>query len=421
MQKEAIRSGSVTRIKTRPDNIGQLENRNYMLGADDFGFFLKDYDDFDLPKKIYGPSLDEITNRVLTAFQTIDRGNIGVLLSGLKGTGKSIQAKHIAATANMPVIIINSPYNGSALAPFLDDLPAKCVILFDEFEKVYRKNEDQETILPILDGLSTNRHIFVFTVNGGVSQYLIGRPGRIRYHVDYSGLPLSIVEQIVDDSLQVPSQKERIMTFFGLSTDINMDTVVSVVQEMNMFPNHKFDDLARIFNLSNPLDATFDVKVKCPCICVNREKHSSDLIEEVENYLPEKYGIEYFNDQEGAIYAEVYKENEQMKKEIAKKFNVDIYESAVKTRNWNLQGFLSMFHNSNVDFSVTKDYDSSVPYQYTPILTNFHNTYWELENVPIPRVVSENGKVNIMFGDHLGFIAEHCFVPRSNHYNRIDY
>lgn len=50
---------------------------------------LEDFTDFSLPSKLYGESLDYLTNKVIKSFSEHNK-SVGVLLSGLKGTGKSL-------------------------------------------------------------------------------------------------------------------------------------------------------------------------------------------------------------------------------------------------------------------------------------------------------------------------------------------
>ena len=245
----AHQNGSITRIHSPNDYVGPLKIQNYLLCMDANGnYYLEDYHQFTLPPKMYGDDIDYLTNKCVNTFKTLNK-NVGILLSGLKGTGKSIQLKHLAINANMPVIIINTAYDGASLLQFFEKLPSSCVILFDEYEKVYNRVESQYTILPLLDGMSTNPHIYAFSINGSVNEFMIGRPGRIRYVKKYSRLDEKIVDSIIDDMLKVKSKTNTIKQFVNLIPELSMDLLTSIITEVNTYPDEEFSRLISIFNI----------------------------------------------------------------------------------------------------------------------------------------------------------------------------
>lgn len=76
-------------------------------------------------------------NKILNSFQHFNR-NLGVLLSGDKGIGKSLFVKLLALKAmeqGIPVITINNGYDG--LTTFIDSIRQEVLIIFDEFNKNY--------------------------------------------------------------------------------------------------------------------------------------------------------------------------------------------------------------------------------------------------------------------------------------------
>lgn len=275
MTKVAVKSGSTTRLMDKPEQF-ELYSRNYKFQVDGFGQpFLADFDDFVLPSKMYGDDVDSFTNKVLNSFEKTE-GNLGVLLSGLKGTGKSVLVKNIAITANKPTIIVDSPHAGTILLSFLDQCPQSCVVIFDEFEKVYREREHQETLLPLLDGLSTNKHVFLFTVNGDVSSYLEGRPSRIRYHKRYTGLDKSVISDLLDDILVDPGKKEELFDFVQLIPDASMDLVCSLANERNLYPEETLEEMAKTFNFDNPMDREYNLEFTYPVVWLPNESEISE-------------------------------------------------------------------------------------------------------------------------------------------------
>lgn len=291
---QACRIGSQTWMRQTPENPNGLLNvQNYKLCMSLNGMFLSDYNSFTLPSKLYGVSnIENITNRVLHTFHATNK-NLGVLLSGLKGTGKSIQLKHIAQNSNMPVIIVDELFEGPQLLSFIDSLPQSCVIVFDEFEKVYA-DRAENNILSVLDGLSTSAHIFVLTVNGEVSEFMQSRPSRIRYLMNYSGLKQDTIKEIVNDRLDTKAAHHMndLMTYFECFDDINLDTVVSLISEVNLYPNDKFDNIVSIFNLPNPLDQEYEFHIPTVALVYDKDTPTA-VLNDIKQFMSKNGNMPY--------------------------------------------------------------------------------------------------------------------------------
>lgn len=86
--------------------IEELPNGVYVLGKGMFGFYLRRVEDkFNFDYKIYGLE-EKVIDRVINSYTRKGTGNLGVLLNGTKGTGKSVTAKIIANKLNQPVILV---------------------------------------------------------------------------------------------------------------------------------------------------------------------------------------------------------------------------------------------------------------------------------------------------------------------------
>lgn len=105
------------------------------------GFYLTKYDDIKISEKIYGVHLQKV-QKVLNSFKIVNR-NLGVILSGDKGIGKSLFAKLLAEEGikeGYPLIIVNCYYPG--IADFLTSIQQEVVVLFDEFDKTFSGKRD---------------------------------------------------------------------------------------------------------------------------------------------------------------------------------------------------------------------------------------------------------------------------------------
>ena len=120
--------------------------QNQMTGE----FFLKRKPDFTIPDKIYGDVI-EVAKKFLNTFSHTDK-NLGILLSGMKGTGKSLLARKLCIDSNLPIIIVTEAYKGSGLMDFFSTINQEIVVFLDEFEKIYAKSENQSGLLSLCDG-----------------------------------------------------------------------------------------------------------------------------------------------------------------------------------------------------------------------------------------------------------------------------
>lgn len=219
------------------DTIPAVPPGNWLVRFDerDLFFFLERMHDFTIPDQIYG-DCDILTDRYLKTFKRYNK-NLGVSLSGVKGTGKSLTAKMLAMKSNLPVIIINEPFTGSMFNSFIESIDQECVVFIDEFEKVYSKSDDQSAMLTLLDGAFMSKKLFLFTSNetSRFSNYLMNRPGRIHYFKEYKRIDDNTLQQIIDDTLVDKSHEVELKSIINLIDDANIDMVFSLIREMNDF------------------------------------------------------------------------------------------------------------------------------------------------------------------------------------------
>lgn len=220
---------------------------------------------FTLPNKIYGDTLERC-GRVLERYPT-QEGNLGVLLTGLSGAGKTLLAKLLAVKFNelykIPTVIVDET-TAKDIGIFLQQVNHPCLFIFDEFEKMFEYPTDQDYLLTILDGMYTGKHIFVLTANNTnkISPYLYNRPSRIRYYWDYTRIPADVIEEILKDRLVDKSKKTKVMDLMLQIFSLSFDTLNSFIDEVNLFKDKEPDELIKGFNggyMDYRLDTAFDV------------------------------------------------------------------------------------------------------------------------------------------------------------------
>lgn len=201
-------------------------------------FSLLEAHDFEIPEtKIYGQHLDKV-KKVLNSMDKMNR-NLGVILSGDKGIGKSLFSKYLGLKARkkgIPVILVNEYHEG--IANFLEEIEQTVMILFDEYDKTFdeKKHNCQAEMLSLFDGVSAGKKLFVITCNEiqSLSQYLINRPGRFHYHFRFLYPTADEIRDYMEDKLdkQYYDEIENVIAF-SVRMNLNYDCLRSIAFELN--------------------------------------------------------------------------------------------------------------------------------------------------------------------------------------------
>ena len=216
----------------------ELPPGNYIIRqAQDGSLFFDTVDTFTFAGKRYGAN-PRHTRRILDTFYKRS-ASTGVMLAGEKGSGKSLLAKTISMEAvndGIPTIIINAAWHGEGFNALVQSIDQPAIILFDEFEKVYDA-EQQEQILTLLDGVFPTKKLFVFTCNDKwrIDQHMRNRPGRIFYMLDFKGLDAAFVEEYCNDNLINKTHIPAVCRLSELFTQFNFDMLKALVEEMNRY------------------------------------------------------------------------------------------------------------------------------------------------------------------------------------------
>ena len=202
-------------------------------------------DKFEFPFKIYDID-NKFIKHVMTTYHNTTN-NLGVLLSGLKGTGKTVTSKILVNEMNLPCIIISQNYEG--LQDFLASLECECILMFDEFEKNF-ENQTQD-LLSVMDGVynSLTRKIFLLTTNTlHINDNFLSRPSRIRYKKTYTNLPIETVISYLNDNLVDKTKIKEIVEFVNTLACSTIDIVKCITDEINLH-NCNINDIKDYLNV----------------------------------------------------------------------------------------------------------------------------------------------------------------------------
>ena len=245
-----LKSGTKFRVTSKEsmDLHDELPAANYTIQVNPLTgeHYLETIDNFSIPSTLYGSTIKDAT-RIISTF-TDRPASTGVLLTGEKGSGKTLLAKVISCKArqenNLPTITINTPLCGDAFNLFIQSIEQPCIIIFDEFEKVYNE-DDQMAILTLLDGVFNSKKLFVITCNDKwrIDSHMRNRPGRVFYMLDFTGLSVDFVIEYCNDNLKNKTYIEQVCKVSTLFDQFNFDMLQALVEEMNRYDESPTESL----------------------------------------------------------------------------------------------------------------------------------------------------------------------------------
>lgn len=209
-----------------------------------------------LPSKVYCTQRDErFIDKVINSYNLSESGFTGVMLAGLKGSGKTVMAKVIANKSGLPIINIDKNIRPYILRNLVEKLGDTSVcFLFDELDKVLADYDDS-VLLQVLDGSNTKgKHMILFTCNDDnkISEYLIDRCSRIRYWRKFDEMSPSLIMEVLNDKLNDKKEVKSLTDFIKDNFKVcSFDNIASFAKEANDYPTTTFEELFEDMNLSS--------------------------------------------------------------------------------------------------------------------------------------------------------------------------
>ena len=239
------------------------------------------------------PHPGTLSNRLDPLIKVFKR-NLGVILSGDKGIGKSLTAKMISIEAlkqGYPTILVDEFYPG--IASFIESINQEVVILFDEFDKTFKNQDDcnpQDTMLSLFDGTTVGKKLFIVTCNrlNGLNDYLVNRPGRFHNHIRFDYPGADEIRVYLQDHLapEYHGEIERVVAFAS-RISLNYDCLRSIAFELST--GVKFDEAIKDLNIVN----VDDIKYKLTVVLKSGEKGT--VTDTVDLFSNDKEVTNYFN------------------------------------------------------------------------------------------------------------------------------
>ena len=245
-------------------------------------FYFTPQKDFHIPDHVIKD--EAFIERVKSVYTKSDK-QLGILLHGLSGMGKSMLAKQLCMEMvtkhQMPVIIFD--FNSAEhIADILKQVNQPSVIFLDEFEKMFAVNvesskqyQKQNELLSILDGTNVSKHIFLFTANEKteISPHMFNRPSRIRYCINYTAIPRNIIVQIIDNSVAEQDKREFLYGLTNVVKTLTYDVLFELINEVVYTEELNMNEFLRVFNLESKQVSANDFKVETTFSSKNVPEH----------------------------------------------------------------------------------------------------------------------------------------------------
>lgn len=268
---KVIKAG--TRSEIFPNTIIMSEKLNAACYTVAFhpqkGFWLEDRPMVQVgEQKLYGDHEAKLT-KVMQSYCIFER-NLGILLSGAKGIGKSLFMRGLAVRyidMGKPVIFVDRYVPG--IAEFINQIEQECMVVFDEFDKVFGSIDEnrgtggdpQTEMLTLFDGTSVGKKLFVITCNkiSELHEVLINRPGRFHYHFRFEYPTPDEVRQYLKDNCHADAYRNygEDVVMFTQKVDINYDCLRAIAFELNL--GESFSDAINCLNIVNTTSQHFRI------------------------------------------------------------------------------------------------------------------------------------------------------------------
>lgn len=224
----------------------------YTLSKDSYAdeLYLKEDKDFEFPAVYYlGDSDSHFVNKIINSFNNTKKLTTGVLLSGLKGSGKTLMAKKIAIDSNLPIIVVDKNIPASEVEPFFAKITTNVCVIFDEIDKYW----NTRYLLGFLDGVKPScKKLVLCTCNDEeeINEYLNDRCSRIRYKKTFTCLTKEVILNIMKDVLGNNDKAKSATEFIYNSIKVvSYDNVIMFAEEVKNNPDDSYESILEDMNI----------------------------------------------------------------------------------------------------------------------------------------------------------------------------
>ena len=218
--------------------------------------YLEQTPNVSLPSDMYETEQDsKFIKKVLAHYNKAKSGTTGVMLTGLKGSGKTVMAKNMALKSGLPIVILSKKFPPRELTNLMVKLKdEKVCIVIDEIDKLNDRQYDSDYLLQVFDGISTcGNNLIITTCNNtdDVNEYLLDRCSRIRYYREFGKMSPSMIQKILEERLTNKKIVKKVCDFIVKKFDVSsFDNVAAFAEEINNNPTDTLEELFADMNIS---------------------------------------------------------------------------------------------------------------------------------------------------------------------------
>lgn len=266
MKTEFYKDGNKLTVVTADvsTRLNKLEPKVYRIEKNESSGYVLEIikESFHKPKKLFGKKTTKLADIILGAFVNSTTA-VGAMAVGAKGCGKSQQVELICNNAlerhGYPVLVIDEPLPKKILESAIK-AASPCVIYIDEYEKLYKPEyrssnkaenvPDENELLTLFSDKSLGKALILITANrvNDLSPYMLNRPERFLFRLEYSGTDKDVVQEICDHYKLTKDIKEYICDY-AEDTRANVDTCITLAVMSSQFT--KATQLKELFSYLN--------------------------------------------------------------------------------------------------------------------------------------------------------------------------
>lgn len=227
-----------------------INGKVYMLKEDKYGdvMYLEEDKDFEFPSNYFGED-SKFIEKSINTFNKTEKLTTGILLSGLKGSGKTLMAKKIAVDSGLPIVVVDKEVHANDIEQFFTRITTPVCVIFDEIDKYW----STRYLLGFLDGVKpTGKKLVICTCNDEdeIDEYLNDRCSRIRYKKTFDSLNINVIENvinsIIDDSKKAKNAASYVHNTLAV---VSYDNVIVFAEELKNYPDESFDEIIKDLNI----------------------------------------------------------------------------------------------------------------------------------------------------------------------------
>lgn len=216
----------------------------------DYDLFLEEDKDFEFPEQYYLSDDDnKFIKKVINMYDITKNLTLGTLLSGMKGSGKTLMAKKIAVESGLPIIVIDKSVASDDIEGFFAKIYDDVCVIMDEIDKYW----NTRYLLGFLDGVKpTCKKLVLCTCNNekDIDEYLNDRCSRIRYKKKFTSLTKEAVLGILSDMIEDKEKAKSATEFIYSHIDIvSYDNIIIFGEEILCSPSESYESILSDMNI----------------------------------------------------------------------------------------------------------------------------------------------------------------------------